>query len=203
LIRGIYAKTTEKGEIMLKSIISQLKNMGYMLFGATISYYSLEFDGFIFCAIDPTPPTISIPLHEIEKGKLIIRGKVDPSIAVESPFNEVQRKVKKAVVDKKKRSRMKERKIGQVIDQVIIWRKYYNGYTDYHGKQVKLSLDEAAAKVGVPKKSLDDYFLQLRMGKMYGFNFNAHKDDNIGVLRAYVKEIKEKTKNNGNMKKSK
>eukprot|EP00826_Nyctotherus_ovalis_P038197 TRINITY_DN3568_c0_g5_i3.p1 TRINITY_DN3568_c0_g5~~TRINITY_DN3568_c0_g5_i3.p1 ORF type:complete len:175 (-),score=53.20 TRINITY_DN3568_c0_g5_i3:115-639(-) len=167
--------------------------MGYMLFGAMISYYSPEFDGFIFCSVDPTPPSVTIPRHDVIGGRLTIRGKVDPTIVVANPFDDAQRRVRKAVAGKKKRSRMKERKIGQVIDQVMIWRRYYNGYTDYHGKQVKLSLDEAAAKVGVPKKSLDDYFLQLRMGRKYGFNFNANKDENVGVLRAFIKEQKGKT----------
>jgi len=42
------------------------------------------------------------------------------------------------------------------------------------------------------KKSLDDYLLQLRFGKKYGFNFNKHKDDKIGVLRQFVKKFKDK-----------
>eukprot|EP00826_Nyctotherus_ovalis_P065253 TRINITY_DN9586_c0_g2_i2.p4 TRINITY_DN9586_c0_g2~~TRINITY_DN9586_c0_g2_i2.p4 ORF type:complete len:108 (-),score=40.22 TRINITY_DN9586_c0_g2_i2:152-475(-) len=94
-----------------------------------------------------------------------------------------------------KRERIKTRRIGQVIDQVAAWKKYYNGHTDYHGKQIKLSLNEAAEKVGVPKKSLDDYYLQLRMGKSYGFNFEAHKNDNFGVLRTFIKNMGEKKSN--------
>jgi len=45
------------------------------------------------------------------------------------------------------------------------------------------SLEEAAKKVGISKKSLDDYFLQLKNGKLNGFNFNEHKNDKIGILR--------------------
>ena len=56
-----------------------------------------------------------------------------------------------------------------------------------------MSLDEAASKVGISKKSLDDYFLQLKNGKNKGFNFNEHKNDKIGILRAYNKKNKFQT----------
>jgi hypothetical protein len=44
---------------------------------------------------------------------------------------------------------------------------------------------------------LDDYLLQLRYGKKYGFDFNEHKEAKIGILRAFVKKCKqdEKEKN--------
>jgi len=47
--------------------------------------------------------------------------------------------------------------------------------------------------VGVSKKSLDDYLLQLRFGKKYGFDFQKHRNDKVGVLRCYVKEQKSKS----------
>ena len=135
--------------------------------------------------MDPVPPTVSIPHSDISDGKLILRGKVDSNVMMEDAGERITKKEK--TNEKKKRHRTKERRIGQIIDQVGVWRHYYNGFTDYHGKVVKLSLDEAALKVGIPKKSLDDYYLQLRLGKTYGFNFNEHKDDNVGVLRAFIK----------------
>jgi len=48
--------------------------------------------------------------------------------------------------------------------------------------------------VGVSKKSLDDYLLQLRFGKKFGFDFQKHKDDKVGILRSYVKKEKTKVK---------
>jgi hypothetical protein len=66
---------------------------------------------------------------------------------------------------------------------VSLWRKLYNGVDDGTGNLVRYSLEEAAKKVGMSKKSLDDYLLQLRFGKRYGFDFNKHKDDKVGVLR--------------------
>ena len=52
-------------------------------------------------------------------------------------------------------------------------------------------MEEAAKKVGISKKSLDDYFLQLKNGKLNGFNFNEHKNDKIGILRNWNKHHKD------------
>lgn len=60
---------------------------------------------------------------------------------------------------------------------------------------MRYSLEEAASKVGVSKKSLDDYLLQLRFGKKYDFNFQAHSKDKVGVLRSFVKKAKAQDKN--------
>jgi hypothetical protein len=59
--------------------------------------------------------------------------------------------------------RTKERKIGEVIMKVKNWRHLYSvGIVGDQGDHKKLSLEEAAGKVGISKKSLDDYFLQLK-----------------------------------------
>ena len=52
------------------------------------------------------------------------------------------------------------------------------------------SLQDSADKVQVSKKSLDDYLLQLRFGRKFGFDFETHKDSKVGVLRAFVKNKK-------------
>ncbi len=88
--------------------------------------------------------------------------------------------------------RTKERKIGFIIEKVNTWRKYYNGYYDEKGNFTKFSLDEAAKKIDISKKSLDDYLLQLRLGRTYGFDFNANKNSKVGILRAFVKEKRKK-----------
>jgi len=90
----------------------------------------------------------------------------------------------------KERKRPKERKIAYVVNKVMEWRKLYTGLIDNNGQIVKYSLEEAAAKVGISKKSLDDYILQLRLGKKYGFDFQEHKDNKVGVLRAFIKSHK-------------
>ena len=51
----------------------------------------------------------------------------------------------------------------------------------------KWNLEDAAQKVGVSKKSLDDYLLQLRFGKKFGFDFETNKNNKVGILRLFVK----------------
>ena len=54
--------------------------------------------------------------------------------------------------------RIKERTIKDIIDKVGTWRQLYCG-VHLNGKYVKVSLEEAASRVGVSRKSLDDYLL--------------------------------------------
>ena len=89
-------------------------------------------------------------------------------------------------------SHKRERKIGYIIEKVYAWRKLYNGFKDEKNKYVKYSLDKAAEQVGVSKKSLDDYLLQLRLGRNYRFDFDENKYKKIGVLRDFVKKAYEK-----------
>ena len=58
--------------------------------------------------------------------------------------------------------RNKERSIRYIIEKVSQWRKLYNGYMDENHVLKRMSLEDAATKVGVSKKSLDDYLSQLR-----------------------------------------
>lgn len=55
--------------------------------------------------------------------------------------------------------RTKERTIQDIIEKVSLWRKLYNGVQDNDGNLLRYSLEDAAQKVGVSKKSLDDYLL--------------------------------------------
>jgi hypothetical protein len=75
---------------------------------------------------------------------------------------------------------------------VSLWRKLYNGVDLGNGETVRYSLEDSARLVGISKKSLDDYLLQLRFGRMYGFDFLKHQCDNIGQLRKFVREHKNK-----------
>jgi hypothetical protein len=86
-----------------------------------------------------------------------------------------------------KQARTKERSIRYIIEKVSQWRKLYNGYMDENHVLCRMSLEQAAEKVNVSKKSLDDYLSQLRQGRALGFNFNARKDEKVGELRQFVK----------------
>lgn len=41
--------------------------------------------------------------------------------------------------------------------------------------------------VGLSKKTLDDYFLVLRVGEHHKYNFRANLDKKIGHLRAFIR----------------
>ena len=54
-------------------------------------------------------------------------------------------------------------------------------------KTKKVSLEETAKMMGLSKKSLDDYYYQLRLGEKYGFEFKDNFYEKIGILRTYLK----------------
>ena len=88
--------------------------------------------------------------------------------------------------------RNNERKICDIVEAVSLWRKLYNGIQDNNGNLLRYSLNDAAKKVGISKKSLDDYLLQVKFGKKYGFDFEKHKSEKVGVLRKFVRKHKDK-----------
>ena len=53
---------------------------------------------------------------------------------------------------------------------------------------MKLNLDQSAEIVGVPRKTLEDYFLLFRTGKTFEFDFKKERKERIGVLRCFVRE---------------
>jgi hypothetical protein len=68
----------------------------------------------------------------------------------------------------------RERQIKFIIERVSIWRKLYTGVsiqTKAGPQSFRYSLLDAARLVGISKKSLDDYLLQIRFGKILGFDF--------------------------------
>lgn len=96
---------------------------------------------------------------------------------------------------KKQGKRTKERKIGFIIEKVNAWRKLYNGFYNEENIFIKYSLDDAAKILNISKKSLDDYLLQLRLGRKYGFDFNNYRYLRVGALRSYIKNQKESKEN--------
>ena len=68
-------------------------------------------------------------------------------------------------------------------------------------KIVQYNLKEAAGIIGISKKSLDDYLLQLRYGRKFGFDFDSHKESKVGVLRTFVKEQRDAYKKEHGVKK--
>lgn len=77
-----------------------------------------------------------------------------------SPDDELYDNTSKDVVSdahmtRKQGRRANERRIGKVIEKVGIWRKLFSKYSH-------MNLDIAAERVGICKKTLDDYMMQIR-----------------------------------------
>ena len=185
--------------ISLNDILQELESK-INLENFQISYKSEHKDEYIYCGLFPLSTQILFPCSVNSKSNIKVNIKLRQmfnslrSTDVEDEDKEtredtiVQRITVENYCNKSKRA--KERKIGYIINKVYIWRKMYCGFVDDNGQYVKLNLEEAADKVGISKKSLDDYLIQLRMGKMLGFNFNEHKNDKVGVLRTFIKKNK-------------
>lgn len=83
----------------------------------------------------------------------------------ERMVDEVEEKGSSEEKEGHKKIKESERGIGQVIKAVKIWRELHDSK--------RCNLTNAAKVVGISKKSLDDYFLVLRVGEILGFDF-AH-----------------------------
>jgi hypothetical protein len=183
-------------EIILTPLINYLKSLGYPLENSMIWYFSPTAKLKVYCGNDPLPFSISIPMFELNNNclQLICRGAIRNEfgtiVTLGSPSIGKIKQEEEAITNHKSSRRTKERKIGYIIEKVSKWRKLYNGVSTPKGEMIKVTLEEAANKIGISKKSLDDYLLQLRFGRKFGFNFQEHKDDKVGVLRAYVKKFK-------------
>jgi len=188
-------------EVLLTPILSYLKSAGYPLEHCLVYYFSQLAGAFVFCGNDPIPTSIAVPLYEMQETKVgtmhltlrcreAIRNGFGTMVTVGNPGS-ISVKYCEEPSHPHKASRMtKERKIGYIIDKVTRWRQLYSGVANAQGEIVKYSLEEAAGQVGISKKSLDDYLLQLRFGRKFGFNFQEHREEKVGVLRAYVKKHK-------------
>mmetsp|Transcript_14893 Transcript_14893/g.27527 ORF Transcript_14893/g.27527 Transcript_14893/m.27527 type:complete len:298 (+) Transcript_14893:1345-2238(+) len=183
------------GEFLLEPIILHLKGLGYPLESSMISYYSHIGELNVYCGNDPLPMSVTIPILELDENRLrllcraAIRNEFGTVLSIgSSPPVKIKHEEQHRTTKVSRRT--KERKIGYIIEKVSKWRKLYNGVQNSAGEIIKLTLEEAANRVMISKKSLDDYLLQIRFGRKFGFNFQEHKDDKVGVLRAFVKKYK-------------
>lgn len=171
-IENILAKITSTNLLSLNDLIEDLienKNCK-SLYDTAISYYDNDLKNYIYCGIYPFDINITIPLtQEVQscptlqirsrnliKKENLMRMDLNEEINAESEDNNQN------IYINQKSKRSKERKIGYIIEKVFLWRKLYNGFSDENGNLIKLTLEEAADKVGISKKSLDDYLIQLR-----------------------------------------
>ncbi|CAK76683.1 unnamed protein product (macronuclear) [Paramecium tetraurelia] len=83
--------------------------------------------------------------------------------------------------------RVKERSIMDAKLSVDEWRNLFkNGEIDQNGNKIKYSLKQAAEKVGVPKKTLEDYHQLLKKAEQM-VDLNNIWDQKMGFLRKLLK----------------
>jgi hypothetical protein len=170
--------------IEVSTVAQKLKSLSYPIDNGIFTYYSKKDEMYVRCGAETGNPLDgSIPIDDVGE-RLKLRWR--PLPASSEPRAESAKEPPK----KSHTKRSKERKIGEVVEKVSEWRRLYTGRVTGDGKVDKLSLEEAAKEIGIAKKTLDDYLLQLRAGKRYGFDYNQHKDEKIGALRKFVKEKK-------------
>ncbi|CAD8086504.1 unnamed protein product [Paramecium sonneborni] len=204
-----YIPQFDLGDIIQSNVVNvlkltnKIKELGIQLDGRTISYYSYDCEMYINCGIDPVHYSYVIPLEEIQLNNQIRIKSFQPISLIsfvmseemnerinrlkEQNCNDQQIKLQKDQENQKQCRRIKERRIGYIIEKVSKWRQYYNGII-IDGENKRFTLEEAAKKVNISKKSLDDYQIQIKKGRKFGFNFNEHKNEKVGVLRAFVKK---------------
>lgn len=108
----------------------------------------------------------------------------------EDSFAEELKMIKKQQAARNNGRFGRERSIREVLYIVGTWRKLFNGVRDDQGRVIRYRYDDAAEKLGLPKKSCDDYLLQIRWAKHFNFDFVKHAKDPIGVLRQFVNQNK-------------
>ena len=187
IIPSLSVPSLSDGRILLNDIASQLKNLGYPVTGALISIYINKVEDYVFIGAEPLDQNYYLDPKDVDMSciKLKIVSYIEDKLVKKT---EKQLFDRKDTFNKKtKDKRTKERRIGFIVEKVNAWRKLYNGFYNENGEHTRYSLDQAAKMIDISKKSLDDYLLQLRLGRKYGFDFNLNKNNKVGVLRSFVK----------------
>ncbi len=198
----------ENDSIELTKVMSELEKEGIdNLDDTAISFFDEDMKYNIFCGIYPKISKVNISLKSLEHQN-IGESQINYELTINSRFipKNRQDKIKMELGEEqlspqheeekegnnkndKRSRRSKERKLGVIIEKVYLWRKLYSGFFDEKkGQVVKMTLEEAAEKVGISKKSLDDYLNQLKFGKTNGFNYNDNKNSKVGILRIFLRK---------------
>lgn len=75
--------------------------------------------------------------------------------------------VKECENEKEKKRRVSSRTIREVLEKVSEWR-------EINQKNPKITLDEAAKIMKIPKKTLDDYYMQIKIASDHHFDFQTN-----------------------------
>ncbi|KRX08872.1 hypothetical protein PPERSA_08976 [Pseudocohnilembus persalinus] len=87
--------------------------------------------------------------------------------------------------------RDKERSIQFALEKVQQWKNIKEfGYTNDNGELITgLTQEQAAKVIGMSKKTLEDYSLQIRKAQQRGFSIESHLDEKMGILRRFNRDF--------------
>ena len=85
----------------------------------------------------------------------------------------------------KRKNEKISKKLRKVIEKVIEWRRL----STKSGSQ-QFTKEEAAVKLGMKKKSLDDFLMYLRLGIVLGYDFESNIDNKFGNLKRFILEFR-------------
>lgn len=199
IVPNINVSLNSEGSFRLIELLNKLKICGYPLNGAMISIYSCVAEEYICFGSDTIDQSVILEARDYLTETGIIKIKCVCNIEDKLICKEKKGFSRVNSCNNINGKRTKERKIGYIIEKVNLWRRYYNGFKDENGQFIKYSLDESAKRIGIAKKSLDDYLLQLRLGRKYGFDFNCFRNSKVGLLRTFVKKHKVKENENNTL----
>ena len=203
------AESQKTIQIKLVDLCNSLRLIGYPITGSMINIYLKEVEDYVFFGADPVDSNVYIDSTQVDMNciKIKIINYLDERLVKKNKDQKENEEFENEDEEEevvninqgnqsnqgnqgKKEKRTKERKIGFIIEKVNAWRKLYNGFYNENGEHTRYSLDQAAKIIKISKKSLDDYLLQLRLGRKHGFDFNEHRNARVGELRAFVKKMR-------------
>lgn len=199
---NVEVAANENNEVQLSNLSTTLLSWNMIPPRSLLFYKDAKEDMFIHAG-DFTDDNVFIPLNKDKSLIMKFRKMItmtntttDSSSSVFSyattndvsnDFEEEEKANPDSDGEEEKQKRVKERNIKEIMEKVLEWRQYYQGYHDENGVWCKLKLEDAAKKVGISKKTLDDYLLQIKFGLKYKFDFDLNMTKKVGVLRTFVK----------------
>ena len=189
--------TIRNGKISVSDLYEQLKDRRTFYIPSMCTYYSDNHGCFVYCGLLPPREDYWIPYEDV-KEKLLLRCRhaAFPSGDTHVPSKVEKRTRKGGEIEPKKvkkrgGGRANERTISEVISKVAEWQHALtHSIPGFH----RMTRESAAEHVGIPKKTLEDYHQQLKLGRDLQFDFNQHGHLPVGILRRYNRESGSKVK---------
>ena len=170
--------------IKINDLIQCLKHKGYPIFSKSKLYLYLKIcgdyafiddsNGVIFLSMLPENNLIQLKVNNILESNLI----EDTFTIMKNYFLE-----KDGKQNKEKSMDLGEKKIGDIIKVVYLYRNLFEGFTNDKGKFIHYKLEKAANIVGLNQKTLDYYFLIIKKARKKNFNFNKNKNESFSKLK--------------------